>query len=91
MQLEQSAGDMNCKFNWSEHAKAHNNFLSQDKFLSSNFLFSLSTQKPQVDAAMDVRYIIHSVVFLLKVGTIFRIWSSIFQFPHFVPLSSFMI
>ncbi|CAA0841508.1 ATP-dependent DNA helicase Q-like 4A [Striga hermonthica] len=55
-----SNGDMDCsykvkKVNWSEHAKAHNDFLSQDKFLSANFLFSLSTQKPQTDEAMGAR------------------------------------
>ncbi|KAK4401971.1 ATP-dependent DNA helicase Q-like 4A [Sesamum angolense] len=44
------------KVNWSEHANAHNNFLSQDKFLNANFLFSLSTQKPQIDEAMAARY-----------------------------------
>ncbi|KAH6766488.1 DNA helicase [Perilla frutescens var. hirtella] len=50
-----SAGNMNCKFNWSEHAKAHDNFSNQDKLLSSKFLFSLSSQKPQVVEAMAAR------------------------------------
>ncbi|GER26748.1 ATP-dependent DNA helicase Q1 [Striga asiatica] len=58
--------DINCsykvkKVNWSEHAKAHNDFLSQDKFLSANFLFSLSTQKPQTDEAMSARSVICQV------------------------------
>ncbi|XP_024961474.1 ATP-dependent DNA helicase Q-like 4A [Cynara cardunculus var. scolymus] len=39
--------------NWSQHAKAHDNFSNQDKLLKSNFLFSLSTQKPSVEAAMS--------------------------------------
>ncbi|KAL0422268.1 UNVERIFIED_CONTAM: ATP-dependent DNA helicase Q-like 4A [Sesamum latifolium] len=49
------------KVNWSEHASAHNNFLSQDKFLSANFLFSLSTQKPQIDEAMAARSMVCQV------------------------------
>ncbi|KAL3538533.1 hypothetical protein ACH5RR_001899 [Cinchona calisaya] len=43
------------KNNWSQHANAHNNFSSQDKFLSSSFLFSLSAQKPRVDEVMIAR------------------------------------
>ncbi|KAL8520083.1 hypothetical protein ACS0TY_010858 [Phlomoides rotata] len=43
------------KVNWSQHAKAHNNFLSQNKFLDENFLFSLSTQKPQTVEATGSR------------------------------------
>ncbi|KAG9444163.1 hypothetical protein H6P81_015503 [Aristolochia fimbriata] len=35
------------KVNWSTHAKALENFSSQDKVLRSNFIFSLSTQKPK--------------------------------------------
>ncbi|XP_074275910.1 ATP-dependent DNA helicase Q-like 4A isoform X2 [Silene latifolia] len=34
------------KVNLNEHVRALNNFSTQDKFLSSNFLFSLPTQKP---------------------------------------------
>ncbi|KAK4438311.1 ATP-dependent DNA helicase Q-like 4A [Sesamum alatum] len=49
------------KVNWSEHANAHNNFLSQDKFLSANFLCSLSTQKPQIDDAMAARSVGYQV------------------------------
>ena len=41
------------KVNWSQHA----NFLSQNKILSSNFLFSLSSQKPPVEGAMGARYV----------------------------------
>ncbi|KAF2319851.1 hypothetical protein GH714_019616 [Hevea brasiliensis] len=40
------------KVNWSQHANAHDNFSSEKKFLSSNFLFSLESQKPQGSAAM---------------------------------------
>ncbi|XP_022863339.1 ATP-dependent DNA helicase Q-like 4A [Olea europaea var. sylvestris] len=43
------------KINWLQHANAHNNFLCQDKYLSSNFLFSLSTQKPRIDETMSMR------------------------------------
>ncbi|XP_062077326.1 ATP-dependent DNA helicase Q-like 4A isoform X2 [Humulus lupulus] len=35
------------KVNWSQHVEAHDNFLNQKKFLSSNFLYSLPTQKPR--------------------------------------------
>ncbi|PON33177.1 DNA helicase, ATP-dependent [Parasponia andersonii] len=34
------------KVNWSQHIEAHDNFLHQKKFLSSNFLLSLATQRP---------------------------------------------
>lgn len=34
------------KVNWLEHAKALDNFSNQNKFLNSNFLYSLATQKP---------------------------------------------
>ncbi|KAL3620845.1 hypothetical protein CASFOL_035757 [Castilleja foliolosa] len=60
-----SNGDMNFsnkhKVNWSEHANAHKNFTSQDKFLSANFLFSLSTQKPQTDESMGARPVVCQV------------------------------
>ncbi|KAL3638183.1 hypothetical protein CASFOL_018053 [Castilleja foliolosa] len=49
------------KHNWSEHANAHKNFTSQDKFLSANFIFSLSTQKPQIGEAMGVRHVVYQV------------------------------
>ncbi|XP_071736867.1 ATP-dependent DNA helicase Q-like 4A [Rutidosis leptorrhynchoides] len=38
--------DKSKKDNWSQHAKTHDHFSKQDEFLKSNFLFSLSTQKP---------------------------------------------
>ncbi|XP_020593878.1 ATP-dependent DNA helicase Q-like 4A isoform X2 [Phalaenopsis equestris] len=38
------------KVNWVQHATALENFSSQYKFLSSNFLFSLSTQKPRPES-----------------------------------------
>ncbi|XP_057978261.1 ATP-dependent DNA helicase Q-like 4A isoform X2 [Malania oleifera] len=37
------------KVNWLQHANAHGNFADQNKFLSSNFLFSLPTQKPRAE------------------------------------------
>ncbi|XP_041012179.1 ATP-dependent DNA helicase Q-like 4A [Juglans microcarpa x Juglans regia] len=40
------------KVNWSQHANAHENFSCQNKFLSSNFLFSLSSQKPCAEGEM---------------------------------------
>ncbi|KAL2460513.1 ATP-dependent DNA helicase Q-like 4A [Abeliophyllum distichum] len=49
------------KVNWLQHANAHNNFLSQDKFLSSIFLFSLPTQKPQIDETMNARSVVFRV------------------------------
>lgn len=54
------------KVNLSQHANAHDNFLSQNKFLSSNFLFSLSSQKPGAEGAMWARYVTvkHTVLFL---------------------------
>ncbi|KAI3445622.1 hypothetical protein Pfo_002287 [Paulownia fortunei] len=66
MRGSNSNGDMNCstklhKANWSEHANAHNNFSSQDKFLSANFLFSLSTQKPQIGEAIGARSVVCQV------------------------------
>ncbi|KAI3697880.1 hypothetical protein L6452_30979 [Arctium lappa] len=39
--------------NWSQHAKAHDYFSDQDELLKSNFLFSLSTQKPSAEAAIS--------------------------------------
>ena len=54
------------KVNWSQHANAHDNFLSQNKSLCSNFLFSLSSQKPGAEGAMGARYVVtkHIVLFL---------------------------
>ncbi|CBI29757.3 unnamed protein product, partial [Vitis vinifera] len=45
------------KVNWSQHANAHDNFLSPNKFLGSNFLFSLLTQRPCTNKEMGVRYV----------------------------------
>lgn len=55
-----SSGGFKCdeklpKVNWSQHAKANDNFLCQNKFLSSNFRYSLPTQKPSTEGAMSVR------------------------------------
>ncbi|XP_059648178.1 ATP-dependent DNA helicase Q-like 4A [Cornus florida] len=47
--------DRSPKVNWVQHANAHDNFASQNKFLSSNFLFSLSTQKPCTEEAIGAR------------------------------------
>ncbi|PKA62531.1 ATP-dependent DNA helicase Q-like 4B [Apostasia shenzhenica] len=41
------------KVNWAQHAAAFENFSCQDKFLGSNFLFSLSTQKPQPEGTCE--------------------------------------
>ncbi|KAA8536559.1 hypothetical protein F0562_029037 [Nyssa sinensis] len=43
------------KVNWLQHANVHDNFSSQDKFLSSNFLLSLPTRKPRANGAMGAR------------------------------------
>lgn len=43
------------KVNWTEHATAHDNFSRQDKFLSSNILFSLPTQRPCAREEMNAR------------------------------------
>ncbi|KAF5733498.1 putative DNA helicase hus2 [Tripterygium wilfordii] len=40
------------KVNWLQHANALENFTSQNKFLSSNFLYSLETQKPTMGAVV---------------------------------------
>uniref|UniRef100_A0A1D1XKM2 DNA 3'-5' helicase n=1 Tax=Anthurium amnicola TaxID=1678845 RepID=A0A1D1XKM2_9ARAE len=46
------------KVNWSHHANAHENFSRQDKFLSSNFLFSLPTQKPSAERMLRARSLV---------------------------------
>lgn len=48
-----SSGVEGPKVNWSEHFKKHNEFLNQNKFLTSNFLYSLPTQKPKPERHMD--------------------------------------
>ncbi|WCJ18349.1 ATP-dependent DNA helicase Q-like 4A [Euphorbia peplus] len=40
------------KVNWLQHFNALDNFSSQKKFLSSNFLFSLEKQKPHIEGSM---------------------------------------
>lgn len=60
--LSNSGQDNKCneklpEVNWSQHANAHDNFSSQKKFLSSNFLFSLEGQKPCIEGSMAMRYI----------------------------------
>ncbi|GAV61187.1 DEAD domain-containing protein/Helicase_C domain-containing protein/HRDC domain-containing protein/RQC domain-containing protein [Cephalotus follicularis] len=41
--------------NWLQHANAHDHFSCQNKFLSSNFLFSLATQKLPAEGEMGAR------------------------------------
>ncbi|MED6207360.1 hypothetical protein PIB30_035063 [Stylosanthes scabra] len=58
-----SAGGLHCQgkkpsVNWSQHAGAHQNFSCQLKFLGSNFLFSLPTQKPHNGEPTDGRFVI---------------------------------
>lgn len=43
------------KANWTQHAIAHDNFSCQDKFLSSNILFSLPTQRHCARDEMNAR------------------------------------
>ncbi|KAK9134720.1 hypothetical protein Syun_014050 [Stephania yunnanensis] len=50
------------RLNWSQHASAHDNFSRQNKFLTSNFLFSLSIQKPQPEEAEVARSMACTVV-----------------------------
>ncbi|KAI3803887.1 hypothetical protein L1987_32051 [Smallanthus sonchifolius] len=58
--LEQVLGRSNCggdadksmRSNWGQHAKSHDNFLSKDRILKCNFLFSLSPQKHSVEEEM---------------------------------------
>lgn len=45
------------KFNWLQHANAHDNFSSQAKFLTSNFLYSLPTHKPSYQQPMAGRFV----------------------------------
>ena len=45
------------KVNLQEHVRAHDNFSSQNKFLPSNFLYSLDTQKPHLEGAGSERCI----------------------------------
>ncbi|KAM7250527.1 hypothetical protein ACFE04_022410 [Oxalis oulophora] len=45
--------------NWSQHANAHQNFTCQNNFLSSNFLYSLETQKPPIEGDMASRLLTH--------------------------------
>ncbi|XP_044512347.1 ATP-dependent DNA helicase Q-like 4A isoform X2 [Mangifera indica] len=43
------------KVNWLQHVNAHDNFVHQNKFLTSGFLYSLETQKPCAEGAMAAR------------------------------------
>ena len=45
------------KSNWLQHVDAHDKFSCQKKFLCTNFLFSLETQKPCTRGAMGARYV----------------------------------
>lgn len=55
--------------NWLQHAKAHDNFLGENKFLNSNFLFSLSTQKPHTEGAMGARSAICQIQSIQRLRT----------------------
>ncbi|XP_009787118.1 ATP-dependent DNA helicase Q-like 4A isoform X2 [Nicotiana sylvestris] len=57
------------KVNWTQHATAHENFSCQDKFLTSNFLFSLPTQKPCVREQMNARSMACQVRSVTKLET----------------------
>ncbi|ONK58030.1 uncharacterized protein A4U43_C09F7220 [Asparagus officinalis] len=43
------------KVNWQQHAAAFDNFTCQDKYLSSGFLYSLESQKPQPEGMLCPR------------------------------------
>lgn len=51
--LKSANEDKSPKVNWCNHASAFEDFSCQDKFLSSGFLFSLPTQKPQTQKSVD--------------------------------------
>ncbi|KAI9103562.1 hypothetical protein K1719_023185 [Acacia pycnantha] len=53
-----SASDGLPKVNWLDHASAHENFSRQNRFLTSNFLFSLPTQKPCSGEALCGRFVL---------------------------------
>ncbi|XVF01151.1 hypothetical protein REPUB_Repub04eG0063700 [Reevesia pubescens] len=46
------------KVNWLQHVDAHDKFSCQKKFLGTNFLFSLETQKPCTQGAMGARLMV---------------------------------
>ncbi|KAG6525426.1 ATP-dependent DNA helicase Q-like 4A isoform X1 [Zingiber officinale] len=54
-------GNKSIKTNWFNHTSAFEEFSCQEKFLSSAFLFSLSTQKPQSEKGADDMLITRSV------------------------------
>ena len=45
------------KVNWLQHVDAHDKFSCQNKFLCTNFLFSLERQKPCTRGAMVEQYV----------------------------------
>lgn len=49
--------DKPLKVNWLQHANAHDSFSNQKELLSSNFLFSLSKQKPCTEESARARYV----------------------------------
>ncbi|URE10634.1 RQC [Musa troglodytarum] len=51
--LKSGNEDKSPKVNWCNHASTFEDFSCQDKFLSSGFLFSLPTQKPQTQKSVD--------------------------------------
>ncbi|XP_051146387.1 ATP-dependent DNA helicase Q-like 4A [Andrographis paniculata] len=61
VQSSKSKSNGDCKLNkvnWSQHVVAHSNFTKQDELLTSNFLFSLSNKKPQIDETMAARSVL---------------------------------
>ncbi|XP_026388401.1 ATP-dependent DNA helicase Q-like 4A isoform X1 [Papaver somniferum] len=46
LSIDTKSSEKSPKINWAQHASAHDGFASQNKFLSSTFLYSLPTQKP---------------------------------------------
>ncbi|KAF5186399.1 hypothetical protein FRX31_024014 [Thalictrum thalictroides] len=59
-QVHPSASGRVPKVNWPEHASAHIDFSCQDKFLSSNFLFSLPEHKSAAEGTSSARYTTYS-------------------------------
>ncbi|XP_078433768.1 DNA helicase (RECQl4A) [Wolffia australiana] len=67
------------KVNWSQHAKAHNDFKSQENFLTSNFYFSLHNQKPSAERMLRSRPLINNFQRIEKVreSDVDKAWKSL--------------
>lgn len=59
--------DKPLKVNWLQHANAHDSFSNQKELLSSNFLFSLSKQKPLTEESASARLMACQVLNLRSV------------------------